>query len=74
MARASRTSSGGDPQVARSGEKTKPPKPISEKERAFRHALGERIRAMRDRQQPLGIPVDQLVREAREEAYGDSER
>jgi hypothetical protein len=45
--------------------------PISEAERAFRMELAERIRANRDAQRPLGIPADQLVREARAEAYGD---
>jgi hypothetical protein len=45
--------------------------PISEAERAFRMELARRIRANRDAQRPLGIPADQLVREARAEAYGD---
>lgn len=50
---------------------TKPPtfEPISEEERACRKALMARMLARRDEQECLDIPSDQLVREARAEAY-----
>lgn len=48
--------------------------PISEEERAFRKALMERMLARRNEQEYLDIPSDQLVREARAEAYGTDEQ
>lgn len=48
--------------------------PISEEERAFRRALMARMLARRNEQECLGIPSDQLVREARAEAYGTDEQ
>lgn len=48
--------------------------PISEEERAFRKALRERMLARRNEQEYLDIPSDQLVREARAEAYGTDEQ
>lgn len=48
--------------------------PISEEERTFRKALMERMLARRNEQEYLDIPSDQLVREARAEAYGTDEQ
>lgn len=44
---------------------------LTDEERAWRKALVERTRAHRDRQPPLGISSDQLVRETRAEHYGE---
>lgn len=48
--------------------------PISEEERAVRRALMERMLVRRNEQEYLDIPSDQLVREARAEAYGPAEQ
>ncbi len=48
--------------------------PISEEERAFRKALMARMLARRNEQEYLDIPSDQLIREARAEAYGSDEQ
>lgn len=47
--------------------------PISEEDRAFRKALMERMLARRNEQESLDIPGDQLIREARDEAYDADE-
>jgi hypothetical protein len=47
--------------------------PLDAKEYAFRKRLMERMIARRNRQVPLDIHTDQLVREARAEAYGDEQ-
>jgi len=47
---------------------------ISAEERAFRKALMARMLARRNEQEYLDIPSDQLIREARAEAYGSDEQ
>jgi len=44
---------------------------LTEEELAWRKALVERTRALRDSQSPLGISTDELIRQVRAERYGE---